>query len=55
MTAATNPVVTRVNGPTVTAGGMAGAQMYEVVQVGELGLVGEVVRLHRRPRDDPGL
>jgi V/A-type H+-transporting ATPase subunit A len=39
------PVVTRVNGPTVTAGGMAGAQMYEVVQVGELGLVGEVVRL----------
>ena len=40
-----SPVVTRVNGPTVTAGGMAGAQMYEVVQVGELGLVGEVVRL----------
>lgn len=39
------PVVMRVNGPTVTAGGMAGAQMYEVVQVGELGLVGEVVRL----------
>ena len=39
------PFVTRVNGPTVTAGGMAGAQMYEVVQVGELGLVGEVVRL----------
>jgi len=45
MTAATNPIVTRINGPTVTAGGMAGAQMYEVVQVGELGLVGEVVRL----------
>jgi V/A-type H+-transporting ATPase subunit A len=39
------PVVTRINGPTVTAGGMTGAQMYEVVQVGELGLVGEVVRL----------
>ena len=45
MTTATNPVVIRVNGPTVTAGGMVGAQMYEVVQVGELGLVGEVVRL----------
>jgi V/A-type H+-transporting ATPase subunit A len=45
MTTATNPFVARVNGPTVTAGGMAGAQMYEVVQVGELGLVGEVVRL----------
>jgi V/A-type H+-transporting ATPase subunit A len=38
-------VVIHVNGPTVTAGGMSGAQMYEVVHVGELGLVGEVVRL----------
>jgi len=45
MTTTTNSVVTRISGPTVTAGGMAGAQMYEVVQVGELGLVGEVVRL----------
>jgi V/A-type H+-transporting ATPase subunit A len=39
------PVVTRVSGPIVTATGMHGAQMYEVVEVGELGLVGEVVRL----------
>ncbi len=39
------PTVTRVSGPIVTAIGMAGAQMYEVVRVGELGLVGEVVRL----------
>lgn len=38
-------VVTRISGPTVTATGLAGAQMYEVVQVGELGLVGEIVRL----------
>jgi len=38
-------IVTRISGPTVTASGMAGAQMYEVVHVGELGLVGEVVRL----------
>ena len=45
MTAAANSTVIRISGPTVTAGGMAGAQMYEVVQVGELGLVGEVVRL----------
>ena len=37
--------VTRVSGPVVTAAGMAGAAMYEVVRVGELGLVGEVVRL----------
>jgi V/A-type H+-transporting ATPase subunit A len=40
--------VTRISGPIVTARGMAAAQMYEVVLVGELGLVGEVVRL----RDD---
>ncbi|HEU6446941.1 MAG TPA: V-type ATP synthase subunit A [Verrucomicrobiae bacterium] len=45
MTAAANPIVIRISGPTVTASGMDGAQMYEVVRVGELGLVGEVVRL----------
>jgi V/A-type H+-transporting ATPase subunit A len=39
------PFITRVSGPIVTAEGMAAAQMYEVVRVGELGLVGEVVRL----------
>ena len=44
-TRTTQPVVTRISGPTVTATGLFGAQMYEVVQVGELGLVGEVVRL----------
>lgn len=37
--------VTRINGPTVIACGMANAQMYEVVYVGDLALVGEVVRL----------
>jgi len=37
--------VTRVSGPIVTAGGMRGAKMYEVVLVGELGLIGEVVRI----------
>ncbi len=42
---ATQPIVTRISGPTITAVGLFGAQMYEVVQVGELGLVGEVVRL----------
>jgi V/A-type H+-transporting ATPase subunit A len=38
-------VVTRISGPTVTAVGLRNAQMYEVVHVGELGLVGEIVRL----------
>jgi V/A-type H+-transporting ATPase subunit A len=41
----TGPLVTRISGPIVIATGMGGAQMYEVVHVGELGLVGEVVRL----------
>ncbi len=44
--AATEPVTTRISGPIVTAEGMYAAQMYEVVQVGTLGLVGEVVRLN---------
>ncbi len=39
------PLVTRVSGPIVTASGMRDAGMYEVVEVGELGLIGEVVRL----------
>jgi V/A-type H+-transporting ATPase subunit A len=42
---ASHPVVIRISGPTVTARGMGHAKMYEVVRVGEIGLVGEVVRL----------
>ncbi len=38
-------VVARVSGPIVAATGMLGAQMYEVVEVGDEGLVGEIVRL----------
>lgn len=38
-------IVVRISGPVVTAVGMRRAAMYEVVHVGELGLVGEVVRL----------
>ncbi len=37
--------VVRVSGPIVTASGMYGAQMYEVVEVGDQGLIGEIVRL----------
>jgi len=42
----TQAVITRVSGPVVTATGLIGASMYEVVQVGELGLIGEIVRLN---------
>jgi V/A-type H+-transporting ATPase subunit A len=38
-------VVARVSGPVVTAEGLEGAKMYDVVRVGDLGLVGEVIRL----------
>jgi V/A-type H+/Na+-transporting ATPase subunit A len=37
--------VARVSGPVVTAEGLTGAKMYDVVRVGDLGLVGEVIRL----------
>jgi V/A-type H+-transporting ATPase subunit A len=42
---ATSARVARVSGPIVTAAGMRGAGMYEVVEVGELGLIGEVVHV----------
>ncbi len=45
VTESAGPVATRISGPIITASGMGDAQMYEVVQVGELGLVGEVVRI----------
>jgi V/A-type H+-transporting ATPase subunit A len=38
-------VVGRVSGPVVIADGLEGAKMFDVVRVGELGLVGEVIRL----------
>ncbi len=38
-------VIARVSGPVVIAEGLANAKMYDVVRVGELGLVGEIIRL----------
>ncbi|MFQ6050295.1 MAG: ATP synthase subunit A [Candidatus Hydrothermarchaeota archaeon] len=37
--------VIKVSGPVVTSKGMKGAQMYEVVRVGEEGLLGEIIKL----------
>lgn len=37
--------VTRVAGPVVEAVGLEGVRLYDVVHVGELGLVGEVIKL----------
>ena len=38
-------VVGRVSGPVVIAEGLEGAKMFDVVRVGDQGLVGEVIRL----------
>lgn len=40
-----NGTIIRVTGPVVTAEGLEGAKMFDVVRVGELGLVGEVIKL----------
>jgi len=38
-------IVSRISGPVVVAKGLVGAQMFDVVRIGELGLVGEIIRL----------
>lgn len=38
-------MIQRITGPVVEAKNMRGARMYDVVHVGELGLVGEIIRL----------
>jgi len=38
-------VVSLISGPVVVASGLEGAQMYDVVRIGDLGLVGEIIRL----------
>lgn len=37
--------IVRIAGPVVEAEGVSGVKMYEVVRVGELGLIGEVIRV----------
>ena len=38
--------IVKVAGPVVVAEGMTGARMYDVVHVGELNIIGEIVELH---------
>jgi len=38
--------IVKVAGPVVVAKGMAGARMYDVVRVGKMSLLGEIVELH---------
>ena len=37
--------IAKISGPLVVAGGMSGACMYDVVRVGRMGLVGEIIEL----------
>src|SRR2546428_5832808 len=38
-------IISRISGPVVIASGLEGAQMFDVVRIGEMGLVGEIIRL----------
>jgi len=38
--------IVKVAGPVIVADGMAGARMYDVVRVGKLAIIGEIVELH---------
>jgi len=40
-------IVSRISGPVVVATDIEQAQMYDVVRIGELGLLGEIIRLER--------
>src|SRR6266516_7871293 len=39
--------IERVAGPVIVAGGMLGAQLYEVVRVGDQGLIGEIIKIEQ--------
>ncbi|RJQ53607.1 MAG: V-type ATP synthase subunit A [Actinobacteria bacterium] len=39
--------IIKITGPVVVADGMKGARMYDVVRVGQLGLIGEVIRVEK--------
>ena len=39
--------VARVSGPIVEGSGMRGSRMYEVVEVGPPGLIGEIIKVER--------
>lgn len=41
----THGIVSRVAGPFVIARNMSGSRMYELVKVGEVGIIGEIIRL----------
>jgi V/A-type H+-transporting ATPase subunit A len=45
--------IVKVSGPVVVADGLAGAKMFDVVKVGKLGMLGEIIRIVRISSEDP--
>ncbi len=41
-----NAVITKISGPLVVASGMKQANMFDVVRVSEMGLMGEIIEMH---------
>ncbi len=41
-----NAVITKISGPLVVASGMKQANMFDVVRVSEMGLLGEIIEMH---------
>ncbi len=44
-TSISNAIISRISGSVVVASGIEEAQMFDVVRIGELGLLGEIIRL----------
>ena len=42
-----NGTISRITGPVVEAKGMFGSRMYDITKVGEIGLVGEIIKLRK--------
>jgi len=38
-------IISRITGPVVVAKDIEGAHMFDVVRIGEMGLMGEIIRL----------
>ena len=36
--------IVKISGPTVVGENIPGARMYDIVEVGEMGLIGEIIR-----------
>ncbi len=39
--------ISRITGPVVEAKGMLGSRMYDITKVGDIGLVGEIIKMRK--------